>query len=261
MPTLIGRNRALVTRALGAETRAVIARMTSKPSATRSALIDNLIKSLKVAGIWSLLDAFYVLAAADAQAAKLNWIASAYDLTAVASPTFTADRGYAGDGVSSYLDTNFNASTASSPKFAQNSATQFIWSRTNLANGANHSGDFGIDNARIGRNLSTSGMGMGRPQSSVTDNSLIPGSYPGLASWSRSGAAAWASYANGTSASSGTTASAALTNGTFRIGSWTAGAFGVNQIAIAGFGSNLTAGQHAALKTALQNYLTAIGAA
>ncbi|MBN9018713.1 MAG: hypothetical protein J0H11_14970 [Rhizobiales bacterium] len=243
------------------ETRALVARMTTKPVAARAGLIDNLIKALKAAGVWSQLDALYVMAAADAQAAKLNWITGTYDLTAVSAPTFTVDRGYAGDGAASYLDTGFNPITAPSPKFTQNSGSLILWSRTNLPNGADNSGDFGRENSRIGRFLSTSGMAMGRINMASTLNSMAAGAYPGMISWSRTGSAAWTSYAAGVAVNSGTEASAALTNGTLRICSWTAGSFGVNQLAAAAIGASLNGTQHAAVKAALQTYLTAIGAA
>lgn len=244
-----------------AETRALVARISSKPTGPRTRLIDGLVRSLKLSGVWPLLDALYVMAAADAQTAKLNWITGTYDLTAVAAPTFAADRGYTGDGSSSYLDTGFNPTTAPSPKFTQNSGSLILWSRTNLPNGADNSGDFGRENSRIGRFLSTSGMAMGRINMASTLNSMAAGAYPGMISWSRTSSAAWASYAAGVLVNSGTDASAALTNGTLRVCAWTAGSFGVNQLAAAAIGSSFTAAQHAAFKSSLQTYLTAIGAA
>lgn len=247
------------------ETHALVARMTTKPSATRIALIDNVIRAIKATGAWSLSDALYVTAAHDTQAAKLNWIDDAYNLTAVASPTFVADRGYTGDGSSSYLDTGFNPTTAPSPKFTQNDATMLMWSRTNLSQASDHSGDFGQSsatvNSRIGRTLGTSGGAIGRANMSATYAPLATGAYPGMVSWSRTGASAWSSYAQGVASVSGADASAALSSGTFRLLAWTAGAFGVNQIAAASIGGSLNATQHAAVYAALYAYLSAIGAA
>lgn len=110
----------------------LVARFTTPPDNARKALIDTMVGVLKAAGVWSKLDALYIMAAHDSRAARRNWIADAYNLTPTSSPTFTADQGYAGDGSTSYLSTGFNPATAVSPKFVQNSAHLAAWSRTQL---------------------------------------------------------------------------------------------------------------------------------
>lgn len=91
----------LATQGLAPETVALLARITTPPGGTRVGLINNLIISLKAAGVWSLLQAFYVYAAADTQSALLNWLSASNPTTVGGgSPTFTADRGYKGDGAS-----------------------------------------------------------------------------------------------------------------------------------------------------------------
>ncbi|WP_336802535.1 hypothetical protein, partial [Kaistia sp. MMO-174] len=72
------------------------ARLTNQPTTARKKLYNDLIVSLKTAGVWAKLDALYVLAAADAQAARQNLVANAYNISASGSPVFTADRGYTG---------------------------------------------------------------------------------------------------------------------------------------------------------------------
>ncbi len=52
--------------------------------------------------------------------------------TEVNAPTFTANRGYQGNGTTSYLNTNFNPSTQG-VKYTQSSASLFVYSRTNVA--------------------------------------------------------------------------------------------------------------------------------
>ena len=112
----------------------LVARMSSAPNDTRKGVIDTCIGSLKTAGVWAKLDALYLFAAHDNQAALLNWKGATYDATAVNSPTFTTNRGFTGVSTG-YVDSNFNPTTASSPKFVQNSATLGIWSRTSGAIG------------------------------------------------------------------------------------------------------------------------------
>lgn len=98
-------------RAVGAimlpETEAVIGRMNATPSDTRKGLINNLISALISGGVWSRLDALWVMAAHDSQAAAVNWISGNFTAAQVNSPVFTADRGFAGNGTSSYLNTGY----------------------------------------------------------------------------------------------------------------------------------------------------------
>lgn len=118
--------------AYSAEATALFARFTSDPGTTRKGHIDTLITALKTAGTWAKLDALYVLAAHDSQAACRNWITNSYNLTPNNSPTFTTDRGYTGNGSNMTLSTGFIPSSASSPKYVQNSATLGAWTLSNL---------------------------------------------------------------------------------------------------------------------------------
>jgi hypothetical protein len=80
------------------------------PSAGQQVKQNALIVALKAAGIWAKLDVFYVYANNGSQEfGTLNWInPTLYQCTLVNSPTFTANEGFAGNGTSSYIDTNFN---------------------------------------------------------------------------------------------------------------------------------------------------------
>ncbi len=112
---------------------ALFARMTTPPSAARKASINAAIVSLKSLGLWSKLDALYVLAAADRQAAKLNWVSTSFDLTEIdgANLTFTADVGFQGNGTSSKLSTGFNPVVAGSgSRFQTTSGSIGFWSFT-----------------------------------------------------------------------------------------------------------------------------------
>jgi len=59
---------------LAPETAGLLARMSVPPSPARRTHIDTLVKSLIAAGLWTKLDALYLLAAHDAQAARLNLV-------------------------------------------------------------------------------------------------------------------------------------------------------------------------------------------
>jgi len=96
------------------EAEAIWAEFDTPPSWERRGVINDAVVALMDAGVWSKLDVLYMFAAADSQAAKINWKdPGTFDATAVNSPTFTADAGFTGNGTNSYVDTNFNPVSAS----------------------------------------------------------------------------------------------------------------------------------------------------
>lgn len=236
----------------------LFARMTVQPSAERKRIISNAVRDLKAAGIWTKLDVLYVLAAHDAQAARLNWKADAYSLTAVNSPTFTTDRGYAGDGATSYLDTGWDAAT-NSINYKQNDATIFAWSRTagqrnSYWVGTGASGEIRIRPRTSGDMLSYSVNSSGVVSLANTDGS-------GLLAVSRSSSTAMQSYRNGAAlGSAGAGTSVTLSSVDINIGRCNGG-FNSAECAAFGLGAQLNATEHAALYAALNTYLTAVGAA
>lgn len=242
------------------QARDLFDRFTTPPATDRRVLINTLIKSLVQAGVWDKLDAFYMLAAADAQSSLLNWVSTSYNLTAVNSPAVVANQGYTGDGSTSYLDTGFNPTTAVGAKFVQDSASIGLWSRTNLNNGGSASNDMGNTNAHIVRQGAVSGQSTGRANTGA--GVLIgPGTYPGDVGWSRTASNVWEGYGQGVDVGGGTDASVAMTNATIRILSVNSGLFGVNQVASAHISGGLSAAEFLALKNARQTFLQAIGAA
>lgn len=112
--------------AFDADYQAILDRSTTlgytAPSGAQQTLQNTLVEDLKTAGVWDKLDVFYCFATdGDSDFATLNWKApSSHQVTKVSSPTFTADEGFAGNGTSSYIDTNFDISDAS--QFTQNNA-------------------------------------------------------------------------------------------------------------------------------------------
>lgn len=243
---------------------ALVARFSTEPDDRHKRAIDRLFTDMADAGIplntSGPFDAFYVMAAADAQSAQRNWVQDLYNLTPTNSPAFEADRGYTGNGSTSYLATGFNPSIAPTPKFVLNSAHMGLWSLTNLPNGAASSFDFG-DNSRssIGRSI-TDGASAGRINTSTLNPTQAVGAYPGHAAWSRSAADAWKGYAQGVEAGGGTHASTAVATAAFRVCAQSGAGFGVNQLAVAHFGEHLTPIEMSAVYSALRAYLDAIGA-
>lgn len=125
-----------------AETQAIVDAMPVPPAFNLQILYNILVGELKDAGIWDKLDLLYILAVGAAGNALINWIdPGTDDLTAVNSPVFTANRGYTGDGVTSYLDTGIAGNALTN--FLQNSAIAGIWALTDtLAPTFDHTVDF-----------------------------------------------------------------------------------------------------------------------
>jgi len=82
------------------------------PSSGQQTLQNQLVVDLKDGGIWSKLDTFAVFATdGDSDFALIDW-KRVTDYTAINSPTFTTNVGFQGNGTSSYIDSNYNASTS-----------------------------------------------------------------------------------------------------------------------------------------------------
>lgn len=110
--------------------QAYFARFATPPSSAWRNLVNTYIVGMRQIGVLSILDATWIIASVDSQSAGLNLVSSSYTLSPVNAPTFTPYRGYAGNGTSSYLNTNFTPSTATNPHFTLNSGHFGLWSRT-----------------------------------------------------------------------------------------------------------------------------------
>ena len=241
-----------------AEASALVARFTAPPTNARKALIDTLVGSLKTAGVWSKLDLLYVMAAHDAQAARRNWLADAYNLTPVSAPTFAVDRGYQGDGSASYLETGFNPTSAAG-QYTLNAAHLGVWSRSDLT--VSNAYDMGILTAGLNARHAT-GTSMRGIINTATYNSYnaTPNSL-GHFVHNRSTSAAQQGYRNGASIGSNTQAVTSMPDGTLRVCAGPLGAFSARQLPVAHAGASLTSQNVSDLYAALTTYLQAVGAA
>jgi hypothetical protein len=118
--------------ALSAQYQAVLTEATAQgytlPSAGQQAKQNILLNSLISSGVWAKLDTLFVLANdGGASFACINWKnPSGTKATLVSSPTFTTNQGFNSNGSSSYIDTNYNASTQG-VNFTNNSAGEFAY--------------------------------------------------------------------------------------------------------------------------------------
>lgn len=247
--------------------------MTVRPQGNRAFLISNTIRRLKAADIWTKLDVLWMLAAHDAQAGRLNWKTPAsFALTAVNSPTFTTDRGYAGNGTTSYLDTGFILGThaVQSTATAACAGVYLNGGTTTPASGAVNLGVNDFTNSTIlPRGTSSGGTGMRGRINSTTTNDLSGTltSPMGLYVLDRPSNTTLNGYDDGVLNGTVAQSSAALPatysvylGANNSIGPGPAN-FSDNRIAAAFMGASLSAAQHLALYRITQNFLASMGAA
>lgn len=255
--TLLLANNVSQTLLTGA-TLTLLAAMTSPPSAVRKALINSTIRSLQAAGIWQLLDAFYMLAAHDAQAALLNWKdPSKYLLAAVNSPTFTVDRGYDYDGTTQNLQTSDLTSWAGLT-FVQDSQHAWVFPNENVIGLANAndiaivgaSQPFAIAGRNSGDNFSARGA-------SATPDTVANTNAIGFFLQNRNNSADFIMRQNATETTK-TRASSGVPTANFGV-AITSGTRSDRRVAGCGFGGALSAAQRASLQSIVTNYMTAVG--
>jgi hypothetical protein len=102
-----------------ADALAYFAAMSVEPDATRKGLLNDLIVGLKADSVWTKITWLSVLAAHDAQAARINIKNPAQVATVSGSPVFNTNQGYAGDNTSAYLDSGVAGSTLTSTDLSQ----------------------------------------------------------------------------------------------------------------------------------------------
>ena len=253
-----------------AEAMALFARMTTQPTDARKTVINTFITSLKTAGVWSKLDAMYVLAAADQQAALLNWIADTNNATAENSPSFVADSGFKSDGSTSWVNTHYNP-YQDSVHLSRVGATVSVYVVTPMAASDkydvgciefNGSYSFLFINSCNAANSTNAAMW----HNSAYNGSLAVTSSLGLTSVSRNATSAYV-YKNGTGGITDTYVPQYCPNANFGIccGSYNWGgspiqsAFSQRRISFTLIGGLLSATEQAALATSVETYMDAVG--
>jgi hypothetical protein len=202
------------------------------------------------------------MAAADSQAARRNWIADQYNLTAVSGPTFTVDRGYAGDGAASYLDTGFTPSAA--VHLLQDDASIFGWARAAMT--ARHgAGDNGARDLQLRSDGATNLRNIVNAAINAAGDVTIPSNTGYLGNDRRDGTTVHA-FSAGVNRGSVAIASVGRPVVPLYIGAKNVqgtGPVNFNSVQMAAFGAGAALGDagHLALYNALNTYLTAVGAA
>ncbi|MVO95073.1 hypothetical protein [Rhizobium leguminosarum] len=250
-----------VTSGLDADVAAFLARLTTPPTTDRASLYNTLILSLKSAGVWSKLDALYIFAAADSQAAGLNLVNSNFTCTPFSSPTFTPDRGYAGDGSTSYVDTNYDTGDSANIKLQRNSATLGVYANTSTA--AADVRECGSRNFAATTFGSTSGMSF-RSAATNTDTTVTTfANSVAMSATSRSNVSNHDTYRNGVFVETLTRTSVVLSLSHLLVGCFNNNGvpsqFSSRRVACVFAGSSMTSGELLAAYNAIHTYLVAVG--
>ncbi len=234
-------------------------------SAAQKGYVNTLITSLKAHSLWTVQDRVWLHAAENTQQALID-IVSLVTATAVSSPTFTANQGYAGDGATSYVDTGFTTGS----NYAQNSASISVYIRTSRASNGNMTALGRFDAATTGTQdiiyplaASTITYDVNNPQFS---NQPANTNAQGFWTASRTGSGTMALYknSNSTAFNTATTASQALAQGAkffvlARSVNDVAGLFTTDEIAITTIGAGMSAANVAQFQTDLNAYMTSLG--
>jgi hypothetical protein len=134
MLTLLGVGQGQVSTSFDADYQAVLDRATTLgydlPTLAQQNLQNQLLIDLKAVGVWDKLDVFYNFAFSPSVGgvdfATLNWKAPTLNqCTLFNSITFISNEGFQGNGIDTYIDTNFQL--ASGVNYTLNNASRYIW--------------------------------------------------------------------------------------------------------------------------------------
>jgi hypothetical protein len=249
----------------GASTEAsqYLARATGMDGLHRTAF-KTLIDGLVTDGIWTKLDALYVMATDTQAHALLNVKSASFPLVANGSPAFVADRGFTGVAASStvYLDTQFSPDSAGGI-YTQNSAHISAWSNNNPAASDNIiMGARGLDFTyiRVREAIDEYEISInGGPNALAAANTTSQGHYI----LNRSASNAFQFYKDGVALGSDVDASTGLVTGNIYILAYHnngAPALGAaNQVSAATIGGSLSGTEMTALYNRLGAYRRSVG--
>jgi len=242
------------------EAAAVIAAMSPAPSAPRQAAIEALVDTLIANGIWTKLDRLWVLAAHNDGSSggtngRINWIAPGTDNLGVSgTPTWTENEGYTGGSGHLTSATNLSAMT----NFVEGSATVFAW----VLSGSDATPVIGTNTSSNVFLRPSAGAEFGSRVNSTgtlnATNTTVPGLFSSVRKASGAGTAVEA-YINGVSVVTDNRDSAAVAAEPITI-LRALSTNTTNQVSVGGLGSQLSDAENTNLETALETYLTAVGA-
>lgn len=245
---------------VNAETTTLLAAMSVQPDVRRTIIIDTFIGALIAAGVWTKIDVMWVLAAHDEQAGRLNWKSpGTFTLTAVNSPTFTTDRGFAGNGSTSYLDTGWDRST-NAVQLTQNNAHASVYQRTQAGNNIEVISTASAAGLTLGGSTAASDSGSSRLNTNTRVTPALSGTLPQQRMSRRNASTDVSIVSDGVQILAPTAAaSSALNNSDIYIGRRDT-VYTASQVAGLSIGAYFDDTEALAFYNAWHNYMVAVGA-
>lgn len=238
---------------------ALFSRFTVQPDNARKQVINDRFVAGKATSWWAKMDALWVHAAHTEQAGLQNWLAANYASTAVNGPVFTPNRGFASDGVTSYVASGY--STGPNMKFKQTDATFAVYSNTDSPSGRAIAGNWG-GGTLGGTSISTKNA---NSQSRVRLNQstiyapINPGTGIGLFTITRTGTGDINVYRNGVNIGTSTLPSLAVITQEIMFGGDTSTNLTSDQFGMGIIGSGFTAAEVMSMQTWFKVYSDAVG--
>lgn len=246
-------------------------------STGRKTTVNTMIVSMKSAGVWSLLDRLWILAAENSISARTDMVGLTL-ASVVGSPTFTTDRGFTGtdtgfNGATNYLDSGWKPNTG--VNFTQNACHVSGWSTTN--NAATNGGAFlgvsdtvtGVSETDIIATFTDGNVYARLNDASGSGSQGAPSTRQGHWLTNRSSSSSTTTYQNASALSPETVTSGPRTDLNMYICAANLGNSGTNQpsfgtpnqIAMASVGGDLTSVTSGVTNfyNALRTYMTAVG--
>jgi hypothetical protein len=229
-------------------------------SDARLVLVSNLIEGLKFDGVWAPLDRLWLFAGENSASALTDLVGDTLT-TATNSPTFTVDRGYTGDGSSTFISGNSNPTTIGA-NYVRDSACQFAWDVT----GGGSSGAGALCGGLTG-GAAVNGIGpdnsgtytYGLNSVNVATGSGVADGVAGLYLVNRSVSTTVTLDKNGAQVSTLADNSFGMQNTNLKALTDGVVTFTSHQVACHGFGGSLTTTLRTALYNRLRTYMTAVG--
>jgi hypothetical protein len=236
-------------------------------SQQRRVLVSRTVTALKAANTWRKIDDVWLLVAENAPQA-LTSLKQRRLATAVNSPIFTADRGYAFDGSTNYINTGFVPAT-DAVAMTGTSMRLAVYERTNIGVSATTAAgcvETGTKNLYL-RPRNTTTVQFANLNSANAAFTLPSADSRGLHVVAKTGPDAWAGYLNAvsTGATSGLSTATDLPALAVYIGArnnvGSADQFRGSTVGWVSVAGALSAGEELAYYQALRTYMTAVGAA
>jgi len=220
-----------------------------------TALIDGLVLD----SVLPKLDVIGIGATADTATLVLNLKSTSFTASLVGSPTFTVDTGVAGNGSSSYINSNYNPASPGGGNYSQNSACRFVWNNTETAaTRAAFGNSIDFDDNGYFPVVGSSTVPSFRINSvGANVSGVLPATAKGLWCVNRSASNAQQLYHNGVLVDSNSAASAAVVSGNTAFDRSTSD-FGNSQLMAWGAGGSLSSTDNANLYARIHTFLQTI---